>query len=57
MLGYLNSHFHQATTERPVGLICGEKIGLAGRRLPSTALPSRNGSELSAECETLLHAD
>ena len=31
--------FHQATTERPAGLICGEKIGLARRRLPQ--LPFR----------------
>ena len=27
--------FHQATTERPAGLICVEKIGLARRRLPT----------------------
>ena len=40
--------FHQATTERPAGLICVEKIGLARRRLPTTAVPSRSGSELSA---------
>ena len=40
--------FHRATTERPVGLICVEKIGLARRRLPPTALPSRSGSELIA---------
>ena len=36
--------FHQATTERPAGLICVEKIGLARRRFPPTALPSRSGS-------------
>ena len=28
--------FHQATTERPAGLICVEKIGLARRRLLPT---------------------
>ena len=49
--------FHQATTERPAGLICVEKIGLARRRLPPTALPSRSASELSAEYRTPLHAD
>ena len=49
--------FHQATTERPAGLICGEKIGLARRRLPPTAVPSRSGSEMSAECGTPLYAD
>ena len=49
--------FHQATTEQPAGLICVEKIGLARRRLPPTALPSRSGSELSAEYGTPLHAD
>ena len=49
--------FHQATTERPAGLICGEKIGLARRRLPPTAVPSRSGSEMSAECRTPLYAD
>ena len=49
--------FHQATTERPEGLICGEKIGLARRRLPPTAVPSRSGSEMSAEYGTPLYAD
>ena len=49
--------FHQATTVRPAGLICGEKIGLARRRLPPTAVPSRSGSEMSAECGTPLYAD
>ena len=49
--------FHQATTERPAGLICGEKIGLARRRLPLTAVPSRSGSEMSAEYGTPLYAD
>ena len=49
--------FHQATTERPTGLICVEKIWLARRRLPPTAVPSRSGSEMSAECGTLLYAD
>ena len=47
--------FHQATTERPAGLICVEKIGR--RRLPPTAVPSRSGSEMSAECRTPLYAD
>ena len=51
-LGYLSSYvetpFHQASTERSAGLICVEKIGLARRRLPPTALPSLSGSELSA---------
>ena len=49
--------FHQATTERPAGLICVEKIGLARRRLPPTALRSRSGSELSVECGSPLHAN
>ena len=30
----VETSFHQATTERPAGLICVEKIGLARRRLP-----------------------
>ena len=49
--------FHQATTERLAGLICCEKIGLARRRLPPTAVPSRSGSEMSAEYRTPLYAD
>ena len=49
--------FHRVTTERPAGLICVEKIGLARRRLPPTALPSRSGSNLRAECGIPLHAD
>ena len=49
--------FHQATTERPAGLICVEKIGLARRRLPPTVLPSRNGSEWRAEHGDPLNAD
>ena len=53
----VETHFHQATTERPAGLICVEKIGLARRRLPLTAHPSRNGSELSADYGTPLRAD
>ena len=53
----LETPFHRAATERPAGLICVEKIGLARRRLPPTALPSHSGSESSAECATPLHAD
>ena len=49
--------FHKATTERPAGLICGEKIGLARRWLPPTAVPSRSRSEMSAEYGTPLYAD
>ena len=50
--------FHQATTERPAGLICGEKIaGWPGGGSPLTAVPSRSGSEMSAECGTPLYTD
>ena len=49
--------FHQATTERPAGVDLRREDRAGPAAAPPTALPSRSGPELSAECGTPLHAD